>query len=144
MHVRANETATTMVFTVILILFVVLPITELALLLKVNEYLHLGGTLVLVVGTGVLGASLARWQGLRQLALIQQDLAEGRMPAPRLLDGLLILVAGVVLLTPGLITDTAGFVLLIPISRNWIKAWLRRVLERKLRHGTIDVTHWEW
>lgn len=133
-----------MVFTVILILFVVLPITELALLLKVNEYLHLGGTLVLVVGTGVLGASLARWQGLRQLALIQQDLAEGRMPAPRLLDGLLILVAGVVLLTPGLITDTAGFVLLIPISRNWIKAWLRRVLERKLRHGTIDVTHWEW
>ena len=133
-----------MIFSVLLILFIVLPITELALLLKVNEYLHLGGTLALVIGTGILGASLARWQGLRQLALIQADLAEGRMPAPRLLDGILILVAGVVLLTPGLITDAVGFVLLIPVSRNWIKAWLRRLLERKLRHGTIDVTHWEW
>ena len=133
-----------MIFSVLLILFIVLPITELALLLKVNEYLHLGGTLALVIGTGILGASLARWQGLRQLALIQADLAEGRMPAPRLLDGILILIAGVVLLTPGLITDAVGFVLLIPVSRNWIKAWLRRLLERKLRHGTIDVTHWEW
>jgi UPF0716 protein FxsA len=133
-----------MLFTVLLVLFILLPITELGLLLKVNEYLHLPGTLALVVGTGILGAALARWQGVLQFQRIQDELRQGRMPAPQLLDGLLILIAGVVLLTPGLITDTLGFVLLLPPGRAAVKAWLRRVLEAKLRNGVVDVTYGEW
>lgn len=125
-------------------LFVFVPLAELALLIRVNEAIQLGWTLALVVGTGVLGAWLARWQGVRQIALIQQQLGQGTMPAPELLDGLLILLAGAVLLTPGLITDTLGFYLLLPPGRASVRAWLRRWLEGKLRHGVVDVTHWEW
>jgi UPF0716 protein FxsA len=133
-----------MIFPYLLLLFVVLPITELALLLKVHEFLSLGGTLVLVIGTGVLGASLARWQGVRQLGLIQQAMAAGTMPAPHLVDGVLILIAGAVLVTPGLLTDCAGFFLLFPPGRKWVKTWVGKWLQRRLQHGVIDVTHVEW
>ncbi len=133
-----------MIFATLLFLFIALPIAELALLLKVEDYIHLGGTLALVVGTGILGATLARWQGLLQLQRIQAELKQGRMPAPQLLDGLLILIAGVLLLTPGLITDSIGFTLLLPPGRAAVKAWLRRVIEAKLRNGVVDVTYWEW
>lgn len=103
-----------MIFPILLVLFVVLPVTELAILLKIHTYFSLGGTLALVIGTGILGASLARWQGVRQLGLIQQAVAAGKMPAPHLVDGVLILLAGAVLVTPGLITDALGFFLLFP------------------------------
>ena len=132
-----------MISLALLFCFVVLPILELALLLKVGETLHLGGTLALVLLTGVVGAGLTRWQGLRTLGLMQQDMAQGRMPAPYLIDGVLILLAGAVLMTPGLITDTFGFVLLVPFTRSIIKRWLRAKIEEKVRQGTIDVVHWE-
>ena len=131
-------------FALLVLLFIGLPIVELALLLKINQYLHLGGTLALVILTGVVGVGLARWQGLRILMLIQRDLAEGRMPAPYLIDGILILFAGAVLITPGLLTDSLGFFLLIPTTRNLTKRWLRRVLEQKMRQGTVETVHWEW
>ena len=67
-----------------------------------------------------------------------------RMPAPYVLDGLMILIAGALLITPGLITDTVGFLLLVPPVRAAIKNWLRGVLERKVRTKTIDATYVEW
>lgn len=133
-----------MVFPAILLLFVVLPVVELGLLLKVGEWIGLGNTIALIVLTGVVGASLARREGVRVLANIQRDLAEGRMPAPYILDGLMILVAGVLLVTPGLMTDVTGFLLLVPVTRRVVKEWLRRMLERRLRQGTMKVTYWEW
>ena len=66
------------------------------------------------------------------------------MPAPRLMDGVMILIAGVLLITPGLITDAAGFLLLIPAVRTIIRAWLKRKLEAKLRDGTANTTFWKW
>ena len=131
-------------FPLLLVLFIVLPVTELALLLTVGDRIGLGGTLVLVVATGILGASLARWQGVRQLGLIQQSMAEGKMPAPHLIDGLLILFAGAVLITPGLITDAGGFFLLLPPGRRLVKRWVGAWLQKKLRQGVVDVTYWEW
>ena len=133
-----------MIFPILLILFILVPLTELALLLKVDGILGLGGTLFLVVGTGALGAFLARWQGIRQLGLIQQSMAQGTMPAPHLIDGLLILFAGAVLITPGLITDACGFFLLFPPGRRLVKRWVGTWIQRKLRHGAVDVTSWEW
>jgi UPF0716 protein FxsA len=128
----------------LLMFFIAMPILELAALIKVHHYVGLGNTIAIVVLTGVVGAFLARAQGMMVMAQIRKDLAEGRMPAPRLIDGTMILVAGVLLITPGLITDTAGFLLLLPPIRASIRMWLRHKLEEKLRNGTMNMTMWKW
>ena len=132
-----------MLTLLLLFLFIGLPILELAVLLRVAQVLHVSGTLALVLVTGVIGVMLARQQGLRTLARIQHDMNEGRMPAPHLVDGFLILVAGIVLMTPGLITDCAGFFLLIPAGRALVKRWVRQRIEEKMQQGTIDVVYRE-
>ena len=116
-------------------LFVGMPMLELIVLLKINEYLGLWHTFGLVILTGVVGAFLARTQGLMVFLRIQKDLAQGRMPAPQIIDGVMILAAGLLLVTPGLITDTVGFLLLIPPMRAVIRARLRKWIERKLTGG---------
>lgn len=126
-----------MIFSTLLTTFIVMPLLELWLLLQVGDRYGWRVTLLLVVVTGITGAWLARIQGMQTLRAIQRDLASGQMPAPRLIDGVMILMAGVLLLTPGLITDAAGFLLLTPPVRVIIRAWLRRIAERKLREGTI-------
>ena len=133
-----------MMLTSLLAAFILIPILELAVLLKLHEVAGFVNTLAIVIITGFVGAFLARAQGLMVLAQIRRDLAEGRIPAPRLMDGVMILIAGVLLITPGLITDTAGFLLLIPAVRSTIRAWLRRKLEEKLRAGTANITFWKW
>ena len=129
-----------MIFSYLLAAFILLPIAELWLLFKVDAHLGLGATLLIVVVTGFVGAWLARAQGLMVMMQIQRDLNEGRMPAPRLLDGTMILVAGALLITPGLITDTVGFLLLVPSVRVLIKAWLRTKIEEKLKDGSMNVS----
>ena len=133
-----------MIFTSLLAAFILMPIIELAILLKLHDAAGLVNTLAIVIITGFVGAFLARAQGIMVLAQIKRDLAEGRMPAPRLMDGVMILIAGVLLITPGLITDAAGFLLLIPAVRTIIRAWLKRKLEAKLRDGTANTTFWKW
>ena len=132
-----------MILSSLLAAFIIMPIIELAVLLKLNEYAGLVNTIAIVIITGFVGAFLARAQGIMVLAQIRRDLAEGRMPAPRLMDGVMILIAGVLLITPGLITDTVGFLLLIPVVRSTIRAWLRRKLEEKFRDGTANITFWK-
>ena len=133
-----------MILTSLLAAFILMPIIELAVLLKLHEVVGLVNTLAIVIVTGFVGAFLARAQGIMVLAQIRRDLAEGRMPAPRLMDGVMILIAGVLLITPGLITDTAGFLLLIPAVRAIIRARLRQKLEEKLRGGAANITFWKW
>ncbi len=128
-----------MIFSYLLVAFILLPIAELWVLFRVNEHLGLGTTLLIVVMTGFIGAWLARAQGLMIMLQIQRDLAEGNMPAPRLMDGAMILVAGAFLVTPGLITDTAGFLLLVPTVRTYIRGWLRLRIERKLQDGSMNM-----
>ena len=128
-----------MIFSYLLALFIFLPITELWLLFKVDAHLGIGPTVLIVVMTGIIGAWLARAQGLMIMMEIQRDLAEGRMPAPRMIDGVMILVAGALLVTPGLITDTAGFLLLVPGVRAIVRGWLRQKFEQKLKNGTMNV-----
>ena len=132
-----------MILTSLITAFILIPILELAVLLKLHAAAGLGNTLAIVIITGFVGAFLARAQGIMVLAQIRRDLAEGRMPAPRLMDGVMILIAGVLLITPGLITDTVGFLLLIPVVRSTIRAWLRRKLEEKFRDGTANITFWK-
>ena len=109
--------------------FTIIPIIEIYLLIEIGSMLGALTAVTLVILTGFLGAFLARMQGLQTLYRIQESLREGRMPSGELLDALLIVIAGLVLLTPGFLTDSAGFLLLIPATRNFIKYWLRRQIE---------------
>ena len=132
-----------MIFGWLLLLFVVTPLGELAILLKVNEWLgSWRETILLVILTGFVGAWLAKAQGLMVLHQIQQDMNAGRLPAPRLLDGLMIIVAGALLVTPGLITDAIGFLLLIPDVRALVKQWLRARIEDRIQRGEGRIRIW--
>jgi UPF0716 protein FxsA len=133
-----------MLIVYLLALFIGLPLVELALLLKLGEVLGWRPTLALVIVTGLAGAFLARHQGMRVILNIRRDLEKGRMPAPYLFDGLMILVAAALLVTPGLITDASGFLLLLPPFRRWVRGVVRRKFAEKLERNTIDVTYWEW
>ena len=109
--------------------FTIIPIIEISLLIEIGSMFGGLTAVALVILTGFLGAFLARMQGLQTLYRIQESLREGRMPSGELLDALLIGIAGLVLLTPGFLTDSAGFLMLIPATRNAIKNWLRRQIE---------------
>jgi len=133
-----------MLFSILLFLFIALPVIELALLLQVGKVLGLGGTLLLVVFTGVAGAALARLEGLKLIFDIRSDINAGRMPTPRMVDGMLILIAGVLLITPGLLTDASGFLLLIPPFRSLLKRHAGELIRRKINKGVIEVDYSEW
>ena len=113
--------------------FTIIPIIEIYLLIEIGSMFGALAAVTLVILTGFLGAYLARMQGLQTLYRIQESLREGRMPSGELLDALLIIIAGLVLLTPGFLTDSAGFLLLIPATRNSIKYWLRRQIELRYK-----------
>ena len=106
--------------------FTIIPIIEIYILINIGSILGAFVSISLVVLTGILGAYLARIQGLNTILRIQESLSEGRIPSGELLDAVLILVAGVLLLTPGFLTDSIGFILLFQTSRNLIKFWLQR------------------
>lgn len=120
--------------------FVLLPMVELALLIQIGEWIGLGPTLLLVIGTGVLGGMLARRQGLRAWLAIQNELRDGRIPGGALVDGLLILIGGILLLTPGVLTDLFGLSLLVPFSRQRLKRALARRFERAVQRGDSGFT----
>jgi UPF0716 protein FxsA len=121
------------------LLFVVVPVLELALLIQVGRWVGLLPTLLLVVATGVTGAWLARGEGTRVLVRFRRELAAGHIPGQALLDGLAVLVGGAFLLTPGILTDVAGFSLLVPFTRRAIQRRVRRSLEASIREGRIEV-----
>ena len=108
-------------FLQLLLLFISVPLIEVLILIKLGSLFGFWPTIFLVIGTGILGAYLAKLYGLTIWYKIQQDLNAGLMPADKLVDGLLILIGGIVLLTPGLLTDILGFMLLIPFTRNYFK-----------------------
>ena len=110
----------------LLLLFVLIPIIELYLLLQLGARIGFMPTLGLIVLTGALGATLARQQGLSALAKIQNELKSGRPPAMEMVEGALIVVGGIVLLTPGILTDLFGFALMIPKFRKSFAERLKR------------------
>lgn len=123
-------------------LFVLVPVTELALLIWMGREMGVWPTLSLVVGTGFLGAALARREGMRTLIAIQQELAEGRLPTRSLLAGGAVLVGGAFLLTPGVLTDLAGFLLLFSPTRALVFRWVQRRMKTALTRGTLQTSVW--
>lgn len=124
-------------FGYLVLLFTILPAIELVLLIKIGSNIGAVNTLFIIIFTGVLGAYLARLQGFLVLRKIQNDLNQGVMPNEELIDGMMILVGGIVLLTPGFITDTLGLLLLIPLTRTLIKKWFKKRFEDMIRKEQI-------
>lgn len=124
-------------FTYLVILFTVLPALELVLLIKVGSHIGALTTVMIIMFTGIWGAYLARLQGFYILKNIQANLEKGLMPSSELMDGLMVLVGGVLLLTPGFITDTIGFFLLIPVTRALIKRILESKFQQMIAKGHI-------
>ena len=120
--------------------FTIIPVVEIYLLIQIGTIFGALTSIALVIVTGFLGAYLARIQGLQTLFRIQKSLREGQIPSRELLDALLIGIAGLVLLTPGFLTDAFGFLLLIPNTRTAIKQWLHRQIEVRYTSTRPDKT----
>lgn len=112
----------------LLILFTVVPLLEFYLLFKLAEATSFLTTVAVVIVTGFVGASLAKWQGFQTLQRFNREMAGGVPPTDAIADGLLILLAAAFLVTPGILTDSVGFALLIPPLRTLIKSWVWRNL----------------
>lgn len=120
--------------------FTLIPVIELYLLINLGSVIGGFNTVLLVILTGFAGAWLARMEGINTMFKVQQSLNQGIMPAEELIDALIILIAGLVLITPGLLTDVFGLLLLWPYSRNGFKRLLRRKLDEINARGEINIT----
>ena len=123
----------------LLLLFIVVPALELAILIQIGTYLGTLPTLALIVVTGVIGAHLARLQGLSVLTRAQEQMDRGELPAGSLADGVMILVAGALLITPGILTDLLGFALLVPKVRRVVKGYVLARVRKAVEQNRVRV-----
>jgi len=119
--------------------FTIIPVLELYILIEVGSYLGALNTIMVVIVTGFVGAYLARLQGFQTMNRVRESLNRGEMPTEGLIDALLILLAGIVLLTPGFLTDIAGLLILLPQTRNRFKGWLMWKLENWINNNRVDI-----
>jgi UPF0716 protein FxsA len=117
----------------LLLLFTVVPLIELALLIWIGGHIGVIQTVALVLLTGIVGASMARAEGWRTVRRIQKDLNRGRMPADAMVQAACILVAGALLVTPGVVTDAVGMSLLIPTVRHLVAARIIRAFRDRIQ-----------
>lgn len=119
-------------FARLLLLFIIVPLLELYIFLTVGSRIGIAATVAIVIITGFLGAYLTKSQGLKTLARYRESIQAGKLPHQEILDGLMILAAGAVLLTPGFLTDAIGFALLVPSIRNLVRQWLGKSLKTRV------------
>ena len=124
-------------FAKLLFLFVVVPFVELYILIELGTRIGAMPTLGIVIITGIAGAALAKHQGLEVLRRIQTEMSYMQMPGDAMFDGVLVLVGGILLMTPGILTDITGFLLLIPFSRGLFKFYIKDWVSRKIRSGEV-------
>lgn len=115
-----------MPFFILVFLFVVVPVVEISVLINVGKAIGGFNTIMFVIFTAVLGAYLVKQQGMKTISNLQQEMNAGRMPAMQMAEGVALLFAGAVLLTPGFITDALGFALLTPPIRRGIITWITK------------------
>ena len=139
------------VFRLLFLLFLIIPLLEITILIKVGGIIGIMPTVVLCVLTAVTGAGLLRYQGLQTMVSVQTKLARGEIPATDMLSGVLLLLSGALLLTPGFFTDGIGFLCLVPKFRSAMAAtFLTQMLHRGTfqsvrpsNNVTVDGEYWE-
>lgn len=120
----------------ILILFIAVPLIELALLIQIGSLIGVWPTIAIVILTAVIGTSVLRYQGLQTLQRLNEAMARGEPPVGPVIDGVFLLMAGGFLITPGILTDSLGFALLIPPVRHFIARWGAKKL---FQRGSVHI-----
>ena len=121
----------------LLALFILVPIIEMLVLIELGRWIGLAPTLGIILLTGIAGAALARREGLSVWTRFQQRIQQGGLPGRELIDGVLILVSGALLLTPGVLTDVIGFLGLLPPSRAVLRRWIAARIKLQMGAGNI-------
>ncbi|MCZ6803229.1 MAG: FxsA family protein [Proteobacteria bacterium] len=137
-------------FKILFILFLTIPLIEIMILIEIGRIVGAGYTIILVIGTAALGAALLRNQGLSTLAKVQSNMNQGNLPATEMIEGLMLLIAGALLLTPGFFTDIFGFLVLIPALRQRIAQTIltsfiqsRINIQQTASGSIIEGEHWD-
>ena len=127
-------------FGKLFLLFAFVPVAEIYVLVSVGGAIGAFPTIALVILTALAGAHLARLQGMSIMLRIRENLDQGFMPAEELLDGLLVFLAGMVLLAPGFLTDICGLLILLPGTRGIFKQWLRKKFDQWRQDPNVHIT----
>lgn len=122
---------------ILILLMIIIPALEIWGLVKAADIIGGWQTVAAVIATGVIGAYLAKLEGLKTWIQAQHDLSQGRVPGKAIFDGISIFAGGLLLLTPGFFTDTIGFLLIFPYTRNIFQYYIKKWLEKKIRNGEI-------
>lgn len=123
----------------VLIIFIITPMIELFLLIEIGKAIGTLEVILLTIASGIVGAVLAKSQGLSVLRKMQNEMAESRIPTANLIDGVMILIGGILLLTPGVLTDAIGFLFLIPWTRVLMKKLLMKWIIYKIQKGQVHI-----
>ncbi len=126
-------------FFKLFLIFALVPVIELALLIKIGSFIGTFNTIIIVILTAISGAYMVKLEGLVVMYRIQKNMHEGIFPGEELINGMMILIAGALLLTPGFFTDVIGFLMVFPVSRDFIKKIARRYIEKKISSGDIHI-----
>ncbi|NRA63786.1 MAG: FxsA family protein [Pseudobacteriovorax sp.] len=132
---------------ILFLLMTTIPIIEIYFIIQIHQsfasFLGSGYALLITIGsiilTGLIGANLARNQGFKVMGRIQERMAQGQIPGNDMIEGLMILVGGVLLMTPGYATDLFGFAMILPGSRSLLRLWFQKTLAAKVKNGSIRV-----
>ena len=141
-------------FKILFFLFLIIPLIEITILIEIGKVVGAAYTIALVIGTAALGAALLRNQGVATLAKVQNNMNQGNLPATELIEGLMLLIAGALLLTPGFFTDVFGFLVLIPalrhrVAQTFLASFIQSQINIRQRHAEqsggniIEGEHWE-
>jgi UPF0716 protein FxsA len=127
-------------FGILVLLFTIIPAIEIYLLINIGGALGAVNTLIIVITTGIVGATLAKSQGLAIINKIQKDIGAGQLPADQIIHGLLVFGGGLLLLTPGFLTDILGLSMVFPGTRHLIVIFAKSALDKGIKNGNIHVT----
>ena len=139
-------------FKILFCMFLAIPLIEIAILIEIGKVVGATYTIMLVIGTAALGAALLRQQGLSTIKKVQRNMNQGSLPAIELIEGLMLLVAGALLLTPGFFTDIFGFLALMPsLRRRIVQTFLANFIQSQINvrqkntgdSNIIEGEHWE-
>lgn len=133
-----------MILSKLILLFIFVPFLELYILLQVGKHIGVLLTIIVVIVTGIAGAYLVKKQGFHIIMRIKRKMNEGIIPTDNLMEGVLILIGGILLLTPGFITDIVGFIITIPQSRKIFLMYFKKWVKNKIGDSKINYTNYNY
>lgn len=122
-----------------ILIFILVPVAELGVLLFSGKTIGVWPTLILLIVTGLLGSYLAKKQGINTIRRVQEQIQSGRVPGNEILDGLCVLFGGILLLSPGFLTDILGLILLLPFTRTLIKPFMLKLIRKWIDKNTFTI-----